>query len=67
VTALGAVLLLALLYLVTWRVHVHFYPWKPCPRCTRGRRYSGEAHADCSRCGATGRVRRFGAPRGERR
>jgi DnaJ-class molecular chaperone len=50
-----------------WQVHVHYYPWKRCPRCGGAKRVkSGRAHRDCGRCGSEGRVRRWGAPGGER-
>lgn len=51
-------------------VRVQFFPWRTCPRC-RGaglRTVQGPrrvAHADCKRCGATGRVRRWGARKEE--
>jgi hypothetical protein len=49
-----------------WYVHVRLFPWRNCPRCGGKRRnYSGYAHRDCGRCGSTGRVRRWGAPREE--
>lgn len=43
---------------------VRLFPWKDCPRCTGTRRIQGGGgiHRDCGRCGATGRVRRLGAP-----
>lgn len=71
--ALG-VIVIVLLALGLWQLHVHFFPWKSCPACRgKGRRYSdgawrygGSAHADCKRCGSTGRVRRWGAPGEER-
>ncbi len=44
---------------------VRLYPWKACPRCKGGRVYGGGGHRDCKRCGKTGRVRRWGAPRQE--
>jgi DnaJ-class molecular chaperone len=55
--------LLAAVVIVGGRqVHVHFYPWRTCPRCGGERRISsGGAHRDCGRCGATGRVLRLGA------
>lgn len=47
-----------------WLVHVRLFPWRKCPRCGgRQRNYSAGAHRDCGRCGATGRVRRLGAPK----
>lgn len=50
-----------------WYLRVLLFPWKDCPRCDGGRRIiSGAVHRDCGRCGAEGRVRRLGAPRGER-
>lgn len=56
-----------LLLIGLWQLHVHFYPWKDCPRCSaKKRNYSLRAHRDCGRCGSTGRVRRIGAPREER-
>lgn len=58
-------LLIAAVIVVLWRVAVRLYPWKDCPSCTRhsGRVQSGKGtHRDCARCGATGRVRRWGAP-----
>jgi len=59
-----AEILLAVVVAATARaVHVALFPWKKCPRCSKGRQYSGSAHRDCARCGATGRVRRWGAGR----
>jgi hypothetical protein len=50
-----------------WYVRIRLYPWKDCPRCDGGRRIArGVVHRDCGRCGATGRVRRLGAPREDR-
>jgi hypothetical protein len=47
---------------VAWQVRVRCFPWKDCPRCDGGKRIaSGRVHRDCGRCGATGRVRRWGA------
>jgi hypothetical protein len=62
-----AEVLLAVVVVVTARqVHVALYPWRNCPRCSsRKRNYSGSAHRDCGRCGATGRVRRIGAGKAE--
>ena len=54
-------LLIAAAVTVLKYVHAQFYPWKDCPRCTKGRQYSAGAHRDCNRCGAKGRVRRVGA------
>ena len=50
-----------------WYAHVRLYPWKTCPRCDGGQRIKGGArvHRDCGRCGSTGRVRRFGAPKAD--
>ena len=64
-----AVLALALLGLGGWRVSLLLYPWKDCPACGGARRIGDGAgnHRDCGKCGTTGRVRRFGAPREERR
>jgi len=48
------------------QVHVYYFPWRDCPACDGGRRIrSGNAHRDCKRCGATGRVRRWGAGKGK--
>jgi len=65
VVTVAWVLLAVVLAVTARQAHVARYPWKPCPRCSRGRQYSGDAHRDCPRCGATGRVRRWGAGRGE--
>jgi hypothetical protein len=63
-----AVLALVALGGAGWYVHVRLYPLKPCPRCGGARKNkSWYAHQHCGRCGQTGEVRRFGAPRGERR
>lgn len=60
-------LLIAAVFGCGWYVHVRRYPWKDCPRCDGGKRNKSlRAHRDCGRCGATGRVRRIGAPRQER-
>jgi hypothetical protein len=51
-----------------WYVHVQRKPWKTCRACDGNKRIKGvipRTHADCKRCGATGRVRRVGA-RGEK-
>lgn len=63
-----ACILLAVVVAVTARqVHVALFPFRDCPRCSsRKRNYSGSAHRDCKRCGATGRVRRWGAGKVER-
>jgi ribosomal protein S27AE len=59
--ALAALLILALIAAGSY-IHILLYPWKECPRCDGGRRISSlAAHRDCGRCGATGRVRRWGA------
>lgn len=62
-----AEILLGVVVVITARqVHVALFPWKSCPRCnSRKRNYSGNAHRDCARCGATGRVRRLGARKEE--
>lgn len=57
-------LLVAAALVVVKYAHVQFFPWKDCPWCTKGRQYSWGAHRDCARCGATGRVRRWGAGEG---
>ena len=65
-SAAGAVALIALVLAGACLVHVRLYPWKDCPACDGGRRIkSGIAHRDCGRCGATGRVRRWGAGKGK--
>jgi hypothetical protein len=56
-------LLAAVIFGLGYLVHVRLYPWRNCPRCSgRKRNYSISAHRDCRRYGATGRVRRWGAP-----
>jgi DnaJ-class molecular chaperone len=61
---MAAVLLIVAAIAGGYFIHVRVYPWKACPRCAgRRRNTSGIAHRDCGRCGATGRVRRLGAPR----
>jgi hypothetical protein len=52
-----------------WLLSVRLFPWKTCPRCKGSRRIQGGGgiHRDCGRCGATGRVRRLGAPGEESR
>lgn len=56
-------LVVALAALGLWRLSVHMFPWRTCPRCHGERRIRDGAghHRDCARCGASGRVRRIGA------
>lgn len=52
-----------------WYIDVRWHPWKPCPWCGGSRRNAGSREAawgDCAKCGTTGKVRRFGAPRIDR-
>ena len=54
---------------VWWYVDVQRKPWKTCRACDGNKRIKGvipRTHADCKRCGSTGRVRRWGAPREEK-
>jgi hypothetical protein len=68
VTQVLAVLLLAAIIGGCCYAGVRLFPWKTCPACNGDRRiYGAGGHKDCGRCGATGRVRRWGAPREDRR
>lgn len=58
--------IVAVLAVLTW-ASVRLFPWRACPSCTKGRVYDGAGHhRDCSRCGSTGRVRRWGAGKEKR-
>lgn len=66
VTPAGAVIVIALMAGAAWFVGVRRRPFKVCRVCGGKGRLPGfvpGTHADCGRCGASGRVRRLGAGR----
>lgn len=62
-----AALLIAVGLVAAWLVSVRLYPWKKCRPCGGSGRIQGGGgiHRDCGKCGAKGRVRRFGAGEGQ--
>lgn len=59
--------LLASPFAAYYLIRVALFPWKTCTACDgKGRIYGGNGiHRDCKRCKTKGRVRRFGAGRGQ--
>lgn len=53
--------LVALVLLGIYLVGCQIWPYKPCPRCSGGKHPSPSRQywRHCSRCGGTGRNRRF--------
>lgn len=59
---LAIIIILAAIAAGYW-IQLRLFPWRTCPRCKGSRRIQGGrgTHRDCSRCGASGRIRRTGA------